>query len=344
MFKRLHHQKIASVLQSMNVDLLNKAECYFAGGTAIALQINEYRESVDIDFICSSKEGYKLLRNTISSDLGDILKNPIKHIREVRIEREKFSTFLDVEGTPIKIEFLAEGNTSISGSMNTELGVPTLSRIDMFAQKLMANADRGGDKATLSRDIIDLSFMIREWGHIPFEAWSKAYESYGEYLINGFYSGIQLIQNKPYLETCLSKMKIDKLQLNPIYESLYEASAFAHQSSSVNNEKQRRIKLLQDDSAYISGDKLLFAELARAALNQGDQPVNWAKVEVAFLNEKCQDIKEEINEGEIFNTLSSLSPAASNKKRHTIIGSFVEFYLENNCENDWSIDEYQSEK
>jgi hypothetical protein len=330
MFKRPHHQKIASVLKSMNVDLLTKAECYFAGGTAITLQINEYRESVDIDFICSSKEGYKLLRNSISHDLGNILTKPIKHIRDVRIEREKFSTFLDIEGTPIKIEFLAEGNTSISGAMNTDLGVPTLSRTDMFAQKLMANADRGGDKATLSRDIVDLSFMIREWGHIPLESWSKAYESYGDYLINGFFTGIQLIQNKPYLESCLSKMKTDKLQMNLIYDSLYEASAFPHQSSSVKKEMQRRIDFLLHTNAFISENELLFSELARSALKKNDYPVNWAKVEIDFLNARCQDREQGTHKNDMFNTLISLSPAAIHQKRHAIIQSFVERYTEEN--------------
>ncbi|MEH0072719.1 nucleotidyl transferase AbiEii/AbiGii toxin family protein [Pannonibacter sp. Pt2-lr] len=37
----------------------------FGGGTAIVLQLDEYRESVDIDFLCASQEGYRLIRQAV---------------------------------------------------------------------------------------------------------------------------------------------------------------------------------------------------------------------------------------------------------------------------------------
>ena len=48
MFTREHHQRIALALESMNDALLWEHNCYFGGGTAIALRHGEYRESVDI--------------------------------------------------------------------------------------------------------------------------------------------------------------------------------------------------------------------------------------------------------------------------------------------------------
>ena len=44
MFTRLHHQRIAKVLESLDADLLKQHNCLFAGGTAIALGYGEYRE------------------------------------------------------------------------------------------------------------------------------------------------------------------------------------------------------------------------------------------------------------------------------------------------------------
>jgi hypothetical protein len=38
MFKRSHHQKIGSILLGINADLLRELNCYFGGGTAIALR------------------------------------------------------------------------------------------------------------------------------------------------------------------------------------------------------------------------------------------------------------------------------------------------------------------
>ena len=77
MFSRPHHQRIAQVIQSLNGRLLEQARCYFAGGTAIALSLNEYRQSLDIDFLCASNGGYRLLRNTVTDQgLGDLLTHP----------------------------------------------------------------------------------------------------------------------------------------------------------------------------------------------------------------------------------------------------------------------------
>lgn len=65
MFKRPHHQTIAKILNAFDADILADAECYFSGGTAIALELNEYRESVDIDFLCASQDGYRKLRKFV---------------------------------------------------------------------------------------------------------------------------------------------------------------------------------------------------------------------------------------------------------------------------------------
>ncbi|MEO9632426.1 MAG: nucleotidyl transferase AbiEii/AbiGii toxin family protein [Sulfitobacter sp.] len=62
MFQRKHHNDILNALRCLDGDLLLDAECYFGGGTAIVLNLGEYRESVDIDFLCASKEGYRKLR------------------------------------------------------------------------------------------------------------------------------------------------------------------------------------------------------------------------------------------------------------------------------------------
>ncbi len=65
MFKRKHYLVIAEILRQLNGDLLRDHHCYFGGGTAIALSQEEYRESVDIDFLISDKDCYRELRNLL---------------------------------------------------------------------------------------------------------------------------------------------------------------------------------------------------------------------------------------------------------------------------------------
>lgn len=59
MFKRDHHVRIATILQSLDPDVFINHNCYFGGGTAIVLSHDEYRESVDMDFLVSDLAMYR---------------------------------------------------------------------------------------------------------------------------------------------------------------------------------------------------------------------------------------------------------------------------------------------
>lgn len=221
LFNRSHHQRIAKALHSLNCDLLSEAECYFAGGTAIVLSLGEYRESSDIDFLCASNEGYRLLRNTVTENsLGPLLNGSIKHLRDVRTDRYGIRTTLDVDGAPVRFEIVNEARIAISGSVDPIFRVPTLSREDMYAEKLLANADRGLDRSTMSRDIIDLSMMIDHWGSIPDQAWKKAREAYGEHVDKMYQTSCDLICDRRYLMDCLRKMHMDEGLVDNIHAAL----------------------------------------------------------------------------------------------------------------------------
>jgi len=89
LFRRQHHNDILRVLRGLNGSLLLDAECYFGGGTAIVLNLDEYRESVDINFLCASQEGYRKLRQALwgSSDLAGLLLAgaELKTLRDVSL-------------------------------------------------------------------------------------------------------------------------------------------------------------------------------------------------------------------------------------------------------------------
>lgn len=221
MFNRPHHQRIARLLASLNADFLAQSGCYFGGGTALVLSMNEYRESVDVDFLCSSLDGYRALRNTISSaSLGDILALPVELVRDVRADRYGIRTFVRVDGIPIKFEIVSEGRIDIAGAIDPVLGVPTLSREDMYAEKLLANADRLGDVSVASRDAIDLAMLIEHWGAVPDQAWAKARRAYGQSIDISYMTAIDLVGDQAYLASCLNKMHMDPAMLERIPELL----------------------------------------------------------------------------------------------------------------------------
>ena len=221
-FQRPHHQRIEQVLKSLNPEILEKAQCFFAGGTAISLQLNEYRESVDIDFLCASVEGYRLLRNigVYDQNLGELFTTPITYMREVRRDQYGIRTVLGVEGVPIKFEIVSEGRIAIDGKHHPQLGVPTLNTESLFAEKLLANADRWADASVLSRDMIDVGFMLRNWGDIPRSAWDKALSVYGQSVLDSWSAALKKMHNPQYFLKCLKGMDIDQTEGQHILRAL----------------------------------------------------------------------------------------------------------------------------
>ena len=127
------------------------------------LLLDEYRESGDVDFLTASKEGYKVLCNTLTEQsLGTILQLPVKWLRDVRADRDGLRTFLEWEGVPIKVEIVFEARIEIASAYNEKLGVPVLALDDFYAEKLLANCDRRLDRSTANRDVIDLAMLMKE--------------------------------------------------------------------------------------------------------------------------------------------------------------------------------------
>jgi hypothetical protein len=210
MFERPHHQRIAHILRALDGELLRRAKCYFAGGTSIVLQCGEYRESVYIDFLCADADGYRLVREAIAlPTLGKLVRFPIKYLREVRTDRDKVSTILEVDEMPIKFELVREARIELDESQNDLLGIPLIESVDAYAEKLLANTDRGLDRSVLSRDMIDLAMMIARWGPIPQRAVEKAKSAYGSAIIKAWNKSIELLENGEYLAECMEAMSIN---------------------------------------------------------------------------------------------------------------------------------------
>ena len=98
MFKRPHHQRISEILERLNHELLMEHHCFFGGGTAIALLYEEYRESVDIDFLISDLEHYRALRDLLTGPdgIGSITHKNMKLAlaREIRADQYGIQTVI----------------------------------------------------------------------------------------------------------------------------------------------------------------------------------------------------------------------------------------------------------
>jgi hypothetical protein len=210
LYERPHHQRIQKVLESLDADLLLKHRCLFGGGTAIALSRGEYRESVDIDFVVSSVDGYRELRSIVSSEGVTALMTrawPLK--REVRIDQYGIRFALDVDDSrPIKFEIVFEGRVQLADPLREDRidGVWALAMQDKVATKLMANSDRWADDAVSSRDLVDLA-MLTNGGTADPAGVAKAVRAYGESVLGDFEKArARLLERDRWLATCMKRM------------------------------------------------------------------------------------------------------------------------------------------
>jgi Nucleotidyl transferase AbiEii toxin, Type IV TA system len=155
-------------------------QCYFGGGTLIALQHGEYRESRDVDFRVSDLDAYRELRGFVTTDgLAGLFTEPVKQLRDARMDQFGIRTLIEVDEVPIKFEIVLEARIALDRppAEQAVCGVSALTPVDQVAEKLLANSDRWADDDTDSRDLIDLAMMLKG-GRIPRLALEKAGRAY----------------------------------------------------------------------------------------------------------------------------------------------------------------------
>lgn len=229
MFEREHHRRIGALLERLDHGLLLKHRCLFGGGTALALSRGEYRESLDIDFICSSVDGYRGLRERVrENDAGWIFREPVTLHREPRVDQYGIRFAAGIDAVAVKIEITFEARVELDDPRPEErlCGAWTLRPADLAATKLMANADRYADDAMASRDLIDLA-MLSDEPTLPAAGVAKARRAYGRSIGHAFERAkALLLEREGRLALCMKRMKmnlseptlrsrIDSLRLDP---------------------------------------------------------------------------------------------------------------------------------
>lgn len=197
------------LLGELDAGLLRECGCYFARGTAIALQLGEFRRSDDIDFLCASTSGYRRLREAVFARGLGALGAGLPVLRAARSDQYGIRAVLGGAGDAVKFEIVREARIALAPDPATIAGVTLLSRDDLYAEKLLANADRGLDTSTLHRDFIDLCVMIRRWGPIPTQALDKAMQAYGATISAAFSRVAGLLRNPDHLHRTLHNLEPD---------------------------------------------------------------------------------------------------------------------------------------
>lgn len=212
LFKRTHHQRIARILESLNGELFAQHACWFGGGTAIALLHGEFRQSVDIDFLCSSIEGFREIRGTVSSSgLTGLAKGAVSVLREPKMDQYGIRSALAIDGVAVKLEIVLEARVKFESPREDDVvcGMKTLTTGDLVTSKLLANSDRWADDGVMSRDLIDLAALVPD-GCLPLAAVVKAEAAYGPSIRGDLARAIaRLLEREGRLRRCIAAMEVD---------------------------------------------------------------------------------------------------------------------------------------
>jgi hypothetical protein len=210
-------------------------QCFFGGETAIALRYGEFRESVDIDFLISDIGLYGKVRNDIRDhhDLSPLLLpgKTLELIRELRTDQYGIRTVIGIGEAKIKLEIIGEGRISFDLPEPKEFidGIPSLTRLDSIASKLLVNSDRYADDSVYSLDLIDLA-MIKPTKKELHLAMEKAKKAYGDSIQRDLVRSIDyLFRREKRLDKCTDYLKID-LPVSVIYQKIQKLKEYALKS------------------------------------------------------------------------------------------------------------------
>lgn len=219
MFERLHHQRIHEVLLALDAAMLREYRCYFGGGTAIVMQQDEYRESVDMDFMVSDLTCYRELRRTLQdpdtlSHFFGLGRGPLTALPEVRADQYGIRAALPLKPSSIKFEIAFEARIAfeVPDPQDQIAGITTLTQMDFVASKLLANVDRWADDGVMSRDIIDLA-MLQPAPKTWKAALHKAEDAYGAAVLGALAKArTRLLDDPRRLARCMKALQMSTPQ------------------------------------------------------------------------------------------------------------------------------------
>ncbi|HTR01204.1 MAG TPA: nucleotidyl transferase AbiEii/AbiGii toxin family protein [Candidatus Acidoferrum sp.] len=211
-FHRPHHKAIAAVLAALDGDLLRRHQCWFGGGTAIALRYGEYRESVDIDFLVADAAGYREMRGLLhnADSLTAICRSPLVLTREIRSDQYGIRTAIAMVDAIIKFEIVFEARIALEvpTAKDNVCGIASLAVVDLVASKVLANSDRWNDDGVYNRDVIDLA-MMKPARPLLQAGLAKATGAYGTAAAQDLQQALQRLQQRSgWLERCMTALQV----------------------------------------------------------------------------------------------------------------------------------------
>ena len=198
---------VGVVIDSLNTEVFDRFNLLWCGGSMLAAQSNNYRLSLDIDFI-ANKADYNLFYEwMLDNQPSNLLNNTSLTTGEVR--RDRFGVKFPVvcNNTAIKLEIIAEERFILDTPPSVPSQISKLVFEDRIVSKLFANRDRWIDDSSYCRDLIDLA-VLRTQKTFPNSVFTKGKRNYK--IKESLIEAIKRFQSQPKLrKECYEVLQIN---------------------------------------------------------------------------------------------------------------------------------------
>lgn len=208
--KHDRHIMIYDILKNINVELLNEYSIYLTGGIAINLLCNKFRDTKDINLLCSNNIQFTRFRNMVQEGgITELFLNSCILLRdESRIDQHTVRNAIVYNDEIIKFEIAYDPRIKITDKCQYMMDIPALTTRDLITTKLYASFDRTCSRDNLSKDILDLCVMYRIFP-CEFESIIESTDILWRYCLDAYMKNICLLYEKNYLKFVATELRLD---------------------------------------------------------------------------------------------------------------------------------------
>ena len=233
---------VLEALGCMDVQLFEESQGLLEGGALAALECGNFRAIRDIDFLYGSafSDSIRMMRNAGPAPLFKDTRGLEFPMRRMELRKKGLR---DSE-LPLRVSFTEHGrmirfavrirgetlgfkflkwmlpDDFDPGRAVPGIPVPCLSLEDMFAVKLVANANRWNTPRALLRDVIDMAALAGRHGGIPERAFRKA-EAWG-YIdaAEALGKALEALEDTEWQRECFDSLKVTESGKSLLVEGL----------------------------------------------------------------------------------------------------------------------------
>lgn len=148
-------------------------------------------------------------------------------VESIKSDRYKISLLLskelDEDKRLLKVAILSSLKTDLKGEINKGLNIQQLSIVDLFVEKIEANIDRGLDKTSYCKDIIDIGMLIGKFEKIPELSWEKLLKTNSkDDVIKSFKGNIKLLSDGLFFDHCLKILKVESHNFEKVKSTVFK--------------------------------------------------------------------------------------------------------------------------